>query len=142
MKLKEIMTRSVETVHPSDTLQFAARKMRDYDIGFIPVCDGDHILGVVSDRDLAVRALAEGRDPSTLIGKEFLTAPVMYCYEDQDVNEAAQLMRDNQIRRLVVLDRDKQLVGVVSLGDLAVNETNDFSGEILQSVSEPIAVPR
>jgi CBS domain-containing protein len=116
--------------------------MRDHDIGLLPVCDGEHLLGVVSDRDLAIRALAEGMDPGTMIGREMITSPVMYCFEDQDINEAAQLMRDNQIRRLVVLNRAKRLVGVVSLGDLALNGTNDFSGEVLQTVSEPVAVPR
>jgi CBS domain-containing protein len=142
MKLKEIMTRSVEMIHPDETLQTAARKMRDSDIGFLPVCDGDHLVGVVSDRDLAIRAVAEGRDPTTIIGRDLVTSPVMYCYEDQDMNEAAQLMRDNQIRRLVVLNRAKRLVGVVSLGDLAMNGTNDLSGEVLQSVSEPFVVAK
>jgi CBS domain-containing protein len=140
MKLKEIMTRDVEVVHPDDSLLLAARKMRDNDIGFLPVCDGDRLIGVVSDRDLAIRAVAEGRDPDTIIGRDLVTSPVMYCYEDQDINEAAQLMRDNQIRRLVVLNRSKRLVGVVSLGDVAMNGTNDLSGEVLQSVSTQ-AVP-
>jgi CBS domain-containing protein len=140
MKLKEIMTRDVEVVHPDDSLLMAARKMRDNDIGFLPVCDGDRLIGVLSDRDLAIRAVAEGRDPDTIIGRDLVTSPVMYCYEDQDINEAAQLMRDNQIRRLVVLNRSKRLVGVVSLGDVAMNGTNDLSGEVLQSVSTQ-AVP-
>src|SRR6266540_3659133 len=121
MKLKEIMTQNVQVVHPNDTLQDAASKMRDNDIGFLPVCDGDRVLGVVSDRDLIIRALAEGRDPGEMIGKELMTSPVLYCDEDEDVKEAAQLMQNNQIRRLIVLNGDKRLVGVVSLGDLATN---------------------
>lgn len=142
MKLKEIMTRTVETISPGDTLQTAARKMRDNDIGFLPVCDGDHLIGVVSDRDLTLRALAEGMDPTTIVGRNLVTSPVMYCYEDQDINEAAQVMRDRQIRRLVVLDRSKRLVGVVSLGDLATTATTNLSGEVLQSVSEPFAIAK
>jgi CBS domain-containing protein len=137
MKLKEIMTSKVEILHPHDSLQTAACKMRDSDIGFLPVCDGDHLVGVVSDRDLAVRALAEGRDPSTIIGTQLISSPVLYCYEDQDVEEAAQLMQENQIRRLVILDRAKHLVGVVSLGDVALNGSRVLSGQVLQSVSEP-----
>jgi CBS domain-containing protein len=137
MKLKDIMTREVEVIHPDDPLQVAAQKMRDRDIGFLPVCDGDRLIGVVSDRDIIVRVIAEGRDPKAVMGRNLVTAPVIYCFEDQDVDEAAQIMQENQIRRLVILNRDKRLVGVVSLGDLAMNRSADQSGEVLQSVSEP-----
>lgn len=137
MKLKEIMTRDVEVIHPDDSLQTAAQKMRDRDIGFLPVCDGDRLVGVVSDRDIIVRVIAEGMDPKAMIGRDLVTAPVIYCFEDQDVDEAARIMQENQIRRLVILNRDKRLVGVVSLGDLARNRPADRSGEVLQSVSEP-----
>jgi len=137
MKLKEIMTQDVELIHPDDSLQTAAQKMRDRDIGFLPVCDGDRLIGVVSDRDIIVRVIAEGRDPKAMMGRNLVTAPVIYCFEDQDVDEAARIMQENQIRRLVILNRDKRLVGVVSLGDLAMNRPPDQSGEVLQSVSEP-----
>jgi CBS domain-containing protein len=137
MKLKEIMTRDVEVIHPDDSLQTAAQKMRDRDIGFLPVCDGDRLAGVVTDRDLIVRVIAEGTDPTATMGRNLATAPVIYCFEDQEVDEAAQIMQENQIRRLVILNRDKRLVGVVSLGDLAMNRPADQSGEVLQSVSEP-----
>lgn len=137
MKLKEIMTQDVEVIHPDDSLQTAAQKMRDRDIGFLPVCDGDRLVGVVSDRDIIVRVIAEGMDPKAMIGRDLVTAPVIYCFEDQDVDEAARIMQENQIRRLVILNRDKRLVGVVSLGDLARNRPADRSGEVLQSVSEP-----
>ena len=137
MKLKEIMTLDVEVIHPDDSLQTAAQKMQDRDIGFLPVCDGDRLVGVVSDRDIIVRVIAEGMDPKAMIGRDLVTAPVIYCFEDQDVDEAARIMQDNQIRRLVILNRDKRLVGVVSLGDLARNRPADRSGEVLQSVSEP-----
>jgi len=137
MKLKEIMTRDVEVIHPDDSLQTAAQKMRDRDIGFLPVCDGDRLAGVVTDRDLIVRVIAEGTDPTAMMGRNLATAPVIYCFEDQEVDEAARIMQENQIRRLVILNRDKRLVGVVSLGDLAMNRPADQSGEVLQSVSEP-----
>jgi CBS domain-containing protein len=138
MKLKEIMTREVEIVHPDDSLQTAAQKMRYRDVGFLPVCDGDRLIGVLTDRDIALRATAEGVDPSKSLSKEWVTNPVVYCFEDQDVDEAAQLMREHQIRRLVILGRDdKRLVGVVSLGDLATNIEEKKSGEVLHEVSEP-----
>jgi CBS domain-containing protein len=137
MKLKEIMTHDVEVIHPDDSLQTAAQKMRDRDIGFLPVCDGDRLIGAVTDRDMIVRVIAEGRDPKAMMGRNLATAPVIYCFEDQSVDEAARIMQENQIRRLVILNRDKRLVGVVSLGDLAMNRPPDQSGEVLQSVSEP-----
>ncbi len=138
MKLSEIMTSDVEVIHPDDTLQTAAQKMRDRDIGFLPVCDGDRLIGVLSDRDVIVRALAEGLDSKTMLGRDLVTAPAIYCFDDQSVDEAAKLMHDNQIRRLVVLRRDdKRMVGVVSLGDLAINVDDKLSGDVLQSISEP-----
>jgi CBS domain-containing protein len=138
MKLSEIMTREVVVIQPDDSLQSAAKKMRDHNIGFLPVCDGETLLGVISDRDITVRALADGMDVNIMLGRDLMTVPAIYCYDDQDVSEAAQIMKENQIRRLVVLSREeKRLVGVVSLGDLARHDTNDLSGEVLQKVSEP-----
>ncbi len=138
MKLNEIMTRDVEIVHPDDSLQIAALKMRNRNIGFLPVFDGNRLVGVLSDRDISVRALARGLNSNNLVTGDMVSSPVIYCYEDQDVEEAAQLMQENQIRRLVVLDRDKRLAGVVSLGDLAMNGSSHLSGEVLQSISEPV----
>ena len=138
MKLSEIMTRDVIVMQPDDTLQSAAKKMRDHNIGFLPVCDGDTLLGVISDRDITIRALADGMDVSIMLGRDLMTSPAIYCFDDQEVGEAAQIMKDNQIRRLVVVDREnKRLAGVISLGDLARNGTNDLSWEVLQKVSEP-----
>ena len=141
MKLSEIMTRQVVVIQPDDSLQSAAKKMRDHNIGFLPVCDGETLLGVISDRDITIRALADGMDVSIMLGRDLMTTPAIYCFEDQDVSEAAQIMKENQIRRLIVLDREnKRLVGVLSLGDLARSGTNDLSGEVLQKVSEPDSV--
>jgi CBS domain-containing protein len=112
--------------------------MRDHDIGFLPVCDGETLMGVLSDRDITIRALADGMDVNIMLGRDLMTTPAIYCYEDQDVSEAARIMEENQIRRLVVLSRDDQrLVGVISLGDLARNGTADLSGKVLQRVSQP-----
>ena len=142
MKLNQIMTRDVEVIHPDDTLQTAAEKMRSRDIGFLPVCDGDRLIGVLTDRDLITRALAEGTESKAMLGRDLVTSPAIYCFDDQNVDEAAKLMHDNQIRRLVVLSRDKQMVGVISLGDLAISADDKLSGEVLQSVSEPMSASR
>ena len=138
MKLSEIMSRDVEVLQPDDSLQSAAKRMRDRNIGFLPVCDGEELIGVISDRDITIRALADGMDLSIMLGRDLMTTPAIYCFDDQDASEAAKIIEENQIRRLVVLSREeKKLVGVISLGDLARNETNKLSGEVLQKVSEP-----
>jgi CBS domain-containing protein len=138
MKLKDIMTKEVEVVHPDQSLKDAAQKMRIRDIGFLPVSDGDRVLGVVTDRDIILRSTAEGTDPNTPIGKDFITTPVVYCFEDDDVEDAAKTMEEHQIRRVAILSRDdNRLVGVVSLGDIAKSGTKKTSAEVLQSVSEP-----
>ena len=138
-KINEIMTRDVITVSPHDTLQTAARKMRDYDIGFLPVYEGDKLVGVVSDRDIVIRALADGMDPKTKLSMALvISSPAVYCFDDQTIDDATDLMNDDQIRRLVILDRGtKQVAGVISLGDLAVHVGDKMSGEVLQSVSVP-----
>jgi CBS domain-containing protein len=143
MKLKDIMTSKPECIRPDTTLQEAARKMRDLDVGPLPVCgDDDRLAGMITDRDITVRAVAEGKDPTTTRVREVMTQEIIYGFEDQDVEEAARIMKERQVRRLVVLNRDKRLVGIVSLGDLAT-ESGDRqkSGEVLQDVSEP-AQPR
>jgi CBS domain-containing protein len=139
MKLNEIMSKDVQVIHPDETLQIAAQKMRDHDIGFLPVCEGDRLVGVVTDRDLALRGIAAGVNSKAMLGRDLMTSPIIYCFDDQDVDEAANLMEKHQIRRVAVLSRDeKRLVGVVSLGDIANNATKEMSAEVLQSVSEPV----
>jgi CBS domain-containing protein len=138
MKLTEIMTQEVEVVSPEDTVRVAAQKMRDRNIGFLPVCDGERIVGVISDRDLAVRVIAEGKDPDSTLSRDLLSQPVHFCFTDQEVGDAARIMRDKQIRRLIVIDREtKRLAGVVSLGDIATNAAEQVSGEALQGISLP-----
>jgi len=138
MILKDIMTREVEVVHPNATLQEAADKMDALNVGPLPVCDGDRLLGMVTDRDITVRATAAGLDPKAARVRDAMTEDVIYAFEDQDVREAARLMEDKQIRRLVVLNRDKRLVGIVSLGDIATATGDERqTGEILERVSTP-----
>jgi len=142
MKIEEIMTKEVVIVRPEDSIQAAAQKMRDHDIGFLPVYDGDKLLGVLSDRDMAVRSIAEGKDPANTPSRDVITKPVICCYSDQEVGEAARMMHDNQIRRLVVLDREHgHMVGVISLGDIATNSAEVVSGEALQGISRPEGSP-
>jgi len=142
MRVGEIMTRSVECVSPEDTIKAAARKMRDLDVGPMPVCgDAGRLVGMITDRDIAVRAVAEGLDPNTTPVREAMTEGILFCSEDQDVAQAAAMMREQQVRRLVVLDADRKLVGIVSLGDIAT-ETADTveAGETLEQVSETSTV--
>jgi CBS domain-containing protein len=138
MQIKDVMTRGVEVIRPEDTLQEAARKMKSIDVGPLPVCDGERLVGMITDRDIILRATAEGRDPKTTPVKEAMTPGIVYVYEDQDLDEAAQLMKERQLRRLVVLDRNKRLVGILSLGDIAADTRDDkLSGDVLEKVSEP-----
>lgn len=138
MKVKEIMTKEVDILHPDNSWKEAAQKMRVRNVGFLPVFDGDRLVGVLTDRDIVLRSTAEGTNPNRSIGRDWITSPVVYCFEDQDVEEAAKLMEEHQIRRVAVMSRDgERLVGVVSLGDLATNSTRETSAEVLQSVSEP-----
>jgi CBS domain-containing protein len=112
--------------------------MKALDVGVIPVCDGEHLMGMLTDRDITVRATAAGRDPRTTHVRDVMTPDVVYCFEDQDVTEAQRLMQERQIRRLLILNRDKRLAGVVSLGDLAVKARADkVGGAVLERVSEP-----
>jgi CBS domain-containing protein len=140
MQVKEVMTHGAECIGPEESLQQAAQKMKNLDVGPLPVCgDGDRLVGILTDRDIVVRAVAEGRDPRSARVRDAMTEGIAYCFEDDDVNEAARLMTEKQIRRLVVLNRDKRLTGIVSLGDLAA-ETGDehLACKTLQSVSQPV----
>ena len=142
MQLREIMTRDVEVVKSDASLKQAASKMKDLNVGLIPVCMGEKLGGILTDRDITVRATAEGRDPLKTKVSDIMSQEVAYCFEDQEIEEAASLMEVKQIRRLPILSRDKKLVGIVSLGDLAVHTGNkQLAGETLKEVSEP-ATPR
>jgi len=138
MQVKEVMTRGVECVSPDATLQEAARKMKELDVGPLPICDNDRLAGMITDRDITVRAVAEGKDPRSTRVRDVMTPGVNYVFEDDDVSHAAGLMKEKQIRRLVVLNRDKRMVGIVSLGDLAVESGDEhLAGHTLERVSQP-----
>lgn len=138
MKVADVMTRSVDVANPDARLDEAAERMRQLDAGVLPVVDGDKVVGMITDRDITVRATAEGRDPVTTKVSEIMTSEVVFTYDDEDVKDAAKLMQDHQVRRLVVLDREKKLVGIVSLGDLAVDTKDDkLKGQVLEEISKP-----
>jgi len=136
-KLREVMTRKVETVRPEDTLATCADKMRRLDVGTMPVCDGERVLGMITDRDITVRATADGLDPNRTQVEQVMSAEVIWCFEDETVADATRKMSDRQIRRLLVMSRDKRLVGVVSLGDLALETDAERAGDVLQDISQP-----
>ena len=121
MKVSEVMTRDVQLIEPTQTIRDAARLMAELDAGIMPVREGDRLVGMITDRDIAVRAVAEGKGPDTSV-REVMTEDVKYCFEDDDTDDVARNMADIQVRRLPVLTRDKRLVGIISLGDMAVTE--------------------
>ena len=139
MQVKDIMTSGVECVSPNTTLREAAQRMKELDIGPLPICgEDDRLEGMITDRDIAIRGVAAGLDPSTAEVRDIMTPNVIYCFEDQEISDAAHMMEQNQIRRLVVLNRDKRLVGILSLGDLAVDTGDEqLAGHTLEAVSEP-----
>src|SRR4051812_6910461 len=137
MKLKDIMTPKPDCVSPEDSLRDAACKMRDLDVGPLPVCENDRLAGMITDRDIVVRVVADGKDPKSTKVREAMTEDIVFGFEDQDIDDAARVMEQKQIRRLAVLNRDKRLVGIVSLGDLAADAgARATASEILQEVSE------
>ncbi len=138
MQLKDIMTPEVERLPKDANVQEVAQTMKALDVGMIPVYDGDRLVGMVTDRDIALRVAAEGRDAARTPAHEVMTPEVIYCFEDQTIEEAVQVMEEQQIRRLIVLNRDKRLVGIVSLGDLATHsESQEIAGEALSGISQP-----
>jgi CBS domain-containing protein len=132
------MTRDPVVIGPDSSLTEAAGKMRDIDSGVMPIGENDRLVGMLTDRDITVRATANGKDPNATKVREVMTQDVVYCFEDDDVREAASKMEQHQIRRLIVLNRDKRFVGIVSLGDLAVDTGDErLAGEVTEKVSEP-----
>ena len=138
MLLRDVMTRNVEDIPPQIPLTQAAQKMRSLDVGALPVCKDGRLIGMLTDRDITLRAVAAGRDPSQMLASEAMTPSVAYCYEDDDVREAAKIMEEKQIRRLLVFDHDNCACGIVSLGDIATRLRDEhLSSEVLERVSEP-----
>lgn len=138
MFVKEIMTKDVGGLIPEATLKEAAHKMESLGVGFLPICNGERLVGVITDRDIAVRAIAKGKNPDTSIVKDFMTPKVYWSFENENINKAAAVMKKKKIRRLVVLNKDKLLTGVVSLGDIAVYAGKGSAAcKILKEVSRP-----
>lgn len=137
MKVSEAMTREVRLARPDQSIREVAQLMGELDIGAVPVEDNDRLVGMITDRDIAVRAIAEGRGPDTKV-REVMTSDIKYCFDDQSIDEVTRNMGDLQVRRLPVVNRDKRLVGILSLGDLAVeNQWADEAGEALSQISQP-----
>ncbi|CAN7767992.1 MULTISPECIES: CBS domain-containing protein [Ensifer] len=135
MQIAQIMTKNVHIVSPDDTVAAVARHMADNDIGFLPVEQDDRLVGTITDRDIVVRCVADGRDGDTTVA-EVMSADVKYCFEDEEIGDVARNMGDIQVRRLPVLNRDKRLVGVVSLADAARRDPS-LAGAGLQGVTAP-----
>lgn len=135
MLVSELMTRDVRLAAPNDTIERAATMMGEVDAGAIPVGENDRLVGMITDRDIAVRAVAQGKSPMTTV-REVMSSNVKYCFEDEAIEDVARNMGDIQVRRLPVLNRDKRLVGIVSLGDLAVQHASQAS-VALSNISEP-----
>ncbi len=136
MKIRDVMTPSVRTVAPTATIREAAQIMAETDVGVLPVADNERLLGMVTDRDIAVRAVALGRNAETPV-REAMSPEIKYCFEDDDVDDVCENMADQQLRRLPVVDRDKNLVGIVSLADLANRADSDAAGEALEGITRP-----
>ena len=136
MKVSEVMCPEFEIATPETSLREAAQTMRDGDFGYLPVGENDRLVGTVTDRDIVIRAVAEGLGADTSV-RQVMTENVVYCFEDNEVSEAGDVMRTRQIRRLVVLDRDKRMVGILSIGDIARDsEDNQLTGKIETGVAQ------
>lgn len=136
MKVSDAMTLEVQLCTPDDTLKDAADAMMTLDVGLLPVTDGNRLVGMVSDRDIATRGVAMGLGPDSQV-RDVMTEDVKYCFEDQELEEVTQNMGDIQVRRLPVLNRDKRLVGIITLADIARIQSGDGTGEALSQISRP-----
>jgi CBS domain-containing protein len=136
MRVSECMTRDVEIANPGQTIRRAAETMARVDAGVLPVGENDRLVGMITDRDIAVRGVAGGKGPDATV-RDVMSAEVKYCYEDDDADAVLKTMADLQVRRLPVLNRDKRLVGIVSLSDLAHNGQAARAGEALGEIAQP-----
>ena len=136
MKVREAMTSDVRLTDPDRSIREAAQMMADQDIGSLPVGENDRLVGMITDRDIAVRAVAQGLGPDTKI-REVMSKQVMYCFDDEDLDDAVHNMGDIKVRRLPVLNRDKRLVGIISISDLTRRESAKQIGEAIADISSP-----
>ncbi len=135
-RIADIMSTDVRTIQPQESLRRAAHCMQELDVGALPVCDGERLLGMLTDRDIVVRAIADGLDPDQACVSDVMSGDLEYCTADQDTEDAKRLMGARQLRRLPIIDANRKLVGIVSLGDLAVRDTGPID-DALRDISEP-----
>ena len=136
-QVADVMTRGVRTLSPKDSLLRAAKTMEELNVGSVPVCDGEQLLGMVTDRDITVRGVAHGKAAESTPLSDVMSKDVRWCFEDDSIDKVVDEMRDAKIRRLPVVDRDKHLVGILSLGDVAAKADSFEAGEALADISEP-----
>lgn len=137
MQVKEIMEKNVKLINPDTTLREAAEFMRECDCGYLPIGENDRLIGAITDRDIVIRGVAAGHSPDDVMVKDAMTEKVVYCFEEDDVKQAAEKMKEKQLRRLIVLNSDKRLTGIVSLGDIArASNDNSLVGEIECGVAQ------
>ena len=136
MRVSEAMTRGVKLCTPGQTIREAARTMAEIDAGAMPVGENDRLIGMITDRDIAIRAVAQGKGPDTPV-REVMSEHIHYCYEDEELDDVAQNMGDIRVRRLPVVNREKRLVGILSLGDVARTEGGETVGDAVVGVSQP-----
>ncbi|MGP1615296.1 MAG: CBS domain-containing protein [Pollutimonas bauzanensis] len=136
-QLKDVMTHNVKILNPDATIKDAARQMRDGGFGLMPIGEHDRMIGVISDRDIVIRAVAQGSDPNTKV-RDLMSDTIMWAYENDSVEQACKIMSQNQIRRLPIVNADKRLVGIVALGDLAVDAADtEAASQALSGISRP-----
>lgn len=136
MKVKDAMHRGVTWVGPETRVTELARIMRDEDIGSIPIGENDRLIGMVTDRDIAIKAFADSKDADTMTARDVMTGPILYCRTDEDIEDAVHLMETRQVRRLPVIDQNKRMVGILSLGDVAATGKIELTGEMTHQVSQ------
>ena len=135
MKVKDVMHQGVTWVEPTISIREIARRMRDDDIGSIPIGENDRLVGIVTDRDIICRGVANGADCNALTARDVMSKPIIYCRADDNLELAIRIMEKNKIRRLPVIDKDKRLVGILALGDISEIVGQDAAGEVMRSVS-------
>lgn len=136
MKVRQAMHEGVQWVSPETSLAELARLMRDHDIGAIPIGENDRLVGMVTDRDITCRAVAEGLDPRTTKARQIMTNGIVFCRTEEELDDAARLMEDKQIRRLPVIDGKKRMVGMLSLGDVSHSAPRELGGDVLHAVAK------
>jgi len=135
MKVSKCMTRDVELVNPTQTIREAAQMMADLDAGALPVQQDDRLVGMITDRDIAVRAVAQGKSPETPV-RDVMSHELLYCFDDQEIEDVSRNMGEVKVRRLPVVNRDKRLVGIISIGDLALKEEQTLTGSTIARISK------